>query len=160
MCSCTVTLLAGNAADAALVCQLRFPLTPGLHARLHTGLLLAVNLCFSVPALSRMLMLPSYRPSASSMPSAVHAMHTTLLPTCRHDISTWNKFKQKLPYDWVVSCMGAVQAQQCMCRGHATAWTADTSGAHTLCFATDFCSGDHSPKSEAVPLASCCDTGL
>ena len=30
----------------------------------------------------------------------------------------------------------------------------------TLCFATDFCSGDHSPKSLAVPEASCCETGL
>lgn len=30
----------------------------------------------------------------------------------------------------------------------------------TLCLATDFCSGDHSPRSEAVPLASCCVIGL
>jgi hypothetical protein len=30
----------------------------------------------------------------------------------------------------------------------------------TLCLATDFCSGDHSPKSVAVPLASCIVTGL
>ena len=30
----------------------------------------------------------------------------------------------------------------------------------TLCLATLFCSGDHSPKSPAVPLASCCDTAL
>jgi hypothetical protein len=58
-------------------------LTPGLQLKLHTGLLLAVNLCFSVPALSRKLTAPSYNPSASSMPSAVHAMHTTLLLTCR-----------------------------------------------------------------------------
>lgn len=32
--------------------------------------------------------------------------------------------------------------------------------AHTLCLATDFCSGDHSPKSDAVPLANCWVMGL
>lgn len=30
----------------------------------------------------------------------------------------------------------------------------------TLCLATLFCSGDHSPTSDAVALASCCVTGL
>lgn len=30
----------------------------------------------------------------------------------------------------------------------------------TLCFATDFCSGDQRPTSEAVALASCWVTGL
>lgn len=56
-------------------------LTCGLHAMLQTGLLLAWNLCFSVPALSRMQTLPSYSPSASNMPSLVQDMHTTLLGT-------------------------------------------------------------------------------
>ena len=32
--------------------------------------------------------------------------------------------------------------------------------AGTLCFCTDFCSGDHRPKSDAVQEASCCVTGL
>lgn len=59
-------------------------LTCGLHSKLQTGLLLAVKCCFSVPALSRRLMLPSYSPNASIMPSGVQAMHTTLLFTCRH----------------------------------------------------------------------------
>jgi len=30
----------------------------------------------------------------------------------------------------------------------------------TLCFATDFCSGDQRPKSDAVAEASCCVTEL
>lgn len=34
------------------------------------------------------------------------------------------------------------------------------SGMRTLCLATDFCSGNHSPKSEPVADASCCVTGL
>jgi hypothetical protein len=54
---------------------------------LHTGLPLAENLCFSVPALSRTLMLPSYNPSASSMPSLVQDMHKILL-------ATWQKRQQ------------------------------------------------------------------
>ena len=90
---------------ASVSCSSRF----GLHARHHTGALRWM-VTFSAPALSRMLTVPSYMPSARYRPSLVHDWQMIRLPT--------------------------------------------------LCFTTLFSSGDHSPKSEAVALASCWVTGL